>query len=267
MRAKTPAGVLPPCCSRLSWPLRGVDDGFDPLADPGGLPVPDRFVLAVRPHRVCAEALGDERFELLAREALVREDHLSLVDEVVAAFQQRGHHLPLADLWVGQAPGDGHSLGGSDQVETEAPEEAGVAAAEAVAAVPGQAGAFDGLAGGRAGQRGGVDQPQVVVPGRHLPGRCLDHGTGQRACGVEALVVGGLLVAEQVAEAGVGELQPVPVQRGSRAGPGRRPGTAVRRPSSFWGPGGRAGPRSSCFDLLLGLKPEDSGLLDWLPCR
>lgn len=27
---------------------------------PGGLPAPDRFVLAVRPHRVCAEPLGHD---------------------------------------------------------------------------------------------------------------------------------------------------------------------------------------------------------------
>ncbi|MDQ0808342.1 hypothetical protein QFZ63_000056 [Streptomyces sp. B3I7] len=49
------------------------------------------------------------------------------------------------------------------------------------------------------------------MPGRHLPRKHLDHLADQRPGGVEALVVGGLLgqVAEEVAEAGVGEADPV----------------------------------------------------------
>lgn len=143
---------------------------------------------------------------------LVREDHLSLADEVVAAFQQRGHHSPLAEFRAGQTPGDGHALGGGDQVEAKAPEEARMAAAVAMTAVPCQVRAFDGLAGGRARQRGGVDQPQVVVPGRDLPGQHLDHLADQRPGRVEALVVGGLLrqVTEQMAQPGMDEADPVP---------------------------------------------------------
>lgn len=87
-----------------------------------------------------------------------------------------------------------------------------MAAAVAVAAVPCQIRAFDGLAGGRAGQGGGVDQAQVVVPGRDLPGQHLDHLADQRPGRIEAFVVGGLLrqVAEQVAQPGTGEADPVP---------------------------------------------------------
>ncbi len=191
--------------------FEGVDHGLDPLADAGDLAVPDRLVLAVRPHEMGAEAFADEGLELLPGEALVSQDHLPGADEAVVAFQTCCHHPAFAELGVGQAPGDGHALGGGDQVEAQAPEEAGVAAAVSVAEVSVQVGAFDGLAGGRAGQRGGVDQPQVVVPGRHLPGQRLDHTADQRTCGVEALVVGGLLgqVAEQVPQPGMREADPV----------------------------------------------------------
>lgn len=192
--------------------LEGVDDGLNPLTDPGDLPVPGGFVLAVRPHQVNTEPIGEEGFELLAREALVGKDHLPGQHEAAVAFQQRGHHLPLPDRRVGQAPGDGHAFGGGDQVEPKAPEEPGVAAAVAVSGLPGRLGAFDGLAKGGTGQRDGVDQPQVAVPGRHLPGQGLDHVADQRAGGVEPLVVGGLpgQVAEEVSQPGVGEADPVP---------------------------------------------------------
>jgi hypothetical protein len=145
-------------------------------------------------------------------EALVGQDHLPGPGQVMVAFQQCGHHLPFPELRVCQAPGDGHALGGGDQVEPESPEVAGVAAAVAVSGVPGEVGAFDGLAGGRAGQRGGVDQPEAVVPGRHLPGQGLDHVADQRSGSVEPLVVRGLLgqVAEEVTEPGVGEADSVP---------------------------------------------------------
>lgn len=92
------------------------DDGFDPLADTGDLPVAGRLVLAVGPHEMNAEPFGEVSLELLPCEALVREDHLPGSHEVVVAFQQCGHHLPLPDLRVGQAPGDGHALGSGDQV-------------------------------------------------------------------------------------------------------------------------------------------------------
>ncbi|WSA40366.1 hypothetical protein OG946_25150 [Streptomyces sp. NBC_01808] len=192
--------------------FEGVEHRLDPLADTGQSAVPGGFVLAVRPHQVDAQPFGEERLELAPGEALVGEDHLPAADEVVVAFQQRGHHFAFAELGVCQAPGHRHAFGGGEQVEPEPPEEAGVAAAVAVSGVPGQCGAFDRLAGGCAGQRRGVDQPQVVLPGRHLLGQGLDHLADQRTRRVEPFVVGRLLgqIAEEVPEPGVGEADPVP---------------------------------------------------------
>lgn len=125
--------------------FESVEDGFDPLTAASEAAVPDGFAPAVRPDQMDAELFGQEILEVLPGEAFVRENHLPGAEEVVVALEKRGHHLPFAELGVGQTPGDGHALGGGDQVEPESPEEAGVAAAEAVSGVAGQLGAFDGL--------------------------------------------------------------------------------------------------------------------------
>src|SRR5688572_26997389 len=83
-----------------------------------------------------AEVLAQGGLEPAAGEVLVGEQYLTGTDQPVVVFEQGLHDLPLAYLGVGQAPSDGHALGGADQVEPEAPEVAGVAGAEAVAGVP-----------------------------------------------------------------------------------------------------------------------------------
>ena len=50
--------------------LEAVEDGLDPLADAAELPEPGFFVLAVRPHQVGTEVLGDEPLEVPAGEVL-----------------------------------------------------------------------------------------------------------------------------------------------------------------------------------------------------
>ncbi len=73
MRAKTPAGGSAAVLFEAELALEGVDDGFDPLPDPGDLSVPGRFVLGT------PEPLGAERFELLPGEAFVGEDRTRTV--------------------------------------------------------------------------------------------------------------------------------------------------------------------------------------------
>ncbi len=83
-------------------------------------------------------------------------------------------------------------------------------AGEPVATGAGDVAALDRLAGGAAGQRGGVDQPQVVAPRRADPGQMVDGLGQQRRGGLESFVVAGLLgqVAEQVTEPAVREADP-----------------------------------------------------------
>lgn len=78
--------------------------------------------------------------------------------------------------------------------------------------------------------RGGVDQSQVVAPGRHLSGQSFDHRADRRSGGLEPPVAGGSLgqVAKEVSRPGAGETDPGPGPRGSRAVPGRPPGIATR---------------------------------------
>jgi hypothetical protein len=69
-----------------------------------------------------------------------------------------------------------------------------------VSGVPGQIGALDGLAGGRARQRGGIDQAQQVMPGGGVAGQFGDRGGQEPAAGPQPLAVPGL--AGQVREHG-----------------------------------------------------------------
>lgn len=72
--------------------------------------------------------------------------------------------FPFADFRVGQAPDDRYALGGADQIQPEAPEEPGVGSAVAVAGVPGEIRPLDGLPRLAAGQRGGVQQAEILSP-------------------------------------------------------------------------------------------------------
>ena len=170
-------------------PFEGVEDGLDPLPAAGEVAEPGLFVAAIGSDQVRTELAGDERVELGAGEAFVAEDDLAGSDQVVVVFEQRLGDLAFAEFGGGQSPDDRHSLGGADQVEPEAPEESGVRGAVAVAGVPGQIAAFDGLRRRTARHRGGVDQPQVVVPGVDVTGQFGDHRRQQATLGTEPFAV------------------------------------------------------------------------------
>ena len=120
--------------------FEGVEDRLYPLPDPSDLAEPAGFVLAVRTDQVRAEVVGDERFEVFAGEALVSDDDLVGVDQVVVAFEERLGDFAFADLGVGEAPDDGHSVGGADQVEPESPKVSRAGGAVSVASMAGQFG-------------------------------------------------------------------------------------------------------------------------------
>ncbi len=88
----------------------------------------------------------EERLEIASGEALVGQDDLPSLHEVVVNFQQGGHHLPFAELRIRQAPGDRHPFGGGDQVQAHTrPEIAGMRGAIALSGVSGQIRTLRGL--------------------------------------------------------------------------------------------------------------------------
>ncbi len=105
-----------PMAFQTQLPLESVEDRLDPLADPAEVPEPRFLILPVRSQQMRLEVLGDERFELLAREALVRQDDLPVTDQVATGIEHRGDRFTLADLRVGQPPDDRHAIGGGDQI-------------------------------------------------------------------------------------------------------------------------------------------------------
>ena len=87
--------------------------------------------------------------------------------------------------------------------------------AVAVAGVAGPVAAVDRFPGRRAGQRGGVDQAQLVPPGRGAGGQ-VSHERGQQRPGLTHPFVVAVLVwdvREHAAQVLVGIPQPVPLRR------------------------------------------------------
>jgi hypothetical protein len=113
--------------------------------------------------------------------------------------------------------------------------------AVAVGRPSGQLGPADRLPGSAARDRGGIDQPDLVVPGRGLAGQVIDHRGQQRRGGLEPLVVAGLMrqVGEQVPEPGVAHPQPVMLAAGARQhlGHGQARQLGVGQPFRLPGPG------------------------------
>jgi len=156
--------------------FEAVEDGLDPLPDPAEGAKARLFVLAVGTDVGGAEVLGDECFEVSSGEALVSEDDLPGVDEVVVVFEQGPGDFVFPDFGIGQAPDDGHSFRGDDEVAAESPEETGLGGAVAVVGLAGEIAAFDGFAGGPAGQRCGVQEAEVFMPGGDMAGQGGDDG-------------------------------------------------------------------------------------------
>src|ERR1700730_11689563 len=146
--------------------FEGVVDRFDPLADPADGPVAWCLVAAVGTDQVDAEAGGDQVLEVPPGEALVAdEDQPGPQGAGAAGMREPAGGCPAsADLGAGQAPGDGHPVRGSDQVQLQPPVPAGMRGAVPVASPPGQLGPPDRLPRRTAGPGGGVDQPHLVLP-------------------------------------------------------------------------------------------------------
>lgn len=122
-----------------------------------------------------------------------------------------GHQdLALVDLWVGQGPGDRQAGGGADQVQTQAPEEPGVAGAVAIAGPARDVGAFRGRARSRALDRGGIDDPDVVAPEVGVEREHSDELAQQRPRRAQAFVVARLArqVGERARQHSLDEAQP-----------------------------------------------------------
>ena len=101
--------------------LEGVEHRLDPLSDAPEAAMPARFVAAVRAQQPHAEP-GYLLFDVAPRQALVGQ-HRGAGDNqpgLDGDGQQVQADLPLAQLRVRQAPGDGHSVGRGDQIELEA---------------------------------------------------------------------------------------------------------------------------------------------------
>ena len=86
--------------------LEGLVGRIDPLAHATEVAVAVGLVPAVRAEQGQTHRRG-ELFEVLAGEALVRQQYLPGADEVVVAVQQRGYHGAFPDLGVGQTPSVG----------------------------------------------------------------------------------------------------------------------------------------------------------------
>src|SRR4051812_8669887 len=115
---------------------------FDPLANRSEGSVAARFVFAVGAQEAGAAA-GHELLELFAREAFVGDDGVSGDGD---ASEQLGGNITFGDVGGGELKADRHPVRGAEQVEPEAPEVARVAAAVAIAGVPGELRASRGLA-------------------------------------------------------------------------------------------------------------------------
>ena len=102
--------------------LEGVDDRLDPLAHPTQRPEPARLVAAVRADQPGTQP-SDVAFELGTGQALVGQDDGAHRQRLPAGgvIQQHLGDLALAEGGDGQAPGDGHAVWGTQQVQLEAP--------------------------------------------------------------------------------------------------------------------------------------------------
>lgn len=164
-RVNTPWGGAGAVGFEAELALEGVVDRLDPLPDSAEVAVAGVLVAAVRaqhPHAEC----GDLGFDVAPGQALVGQHRGARAQQagLHGDGQQVQAHVAFAELGIGQAPGDGHPVRRGEQVELQAPVVAGVGGAEPVAADPSDVAALDRLAGGPAGQRGGVDEPQVITP-------------------------------------------------------------------------------------------------------
>jgi hypothetical protein len=162
--------------------LHRVEHRLDPLADAAEFAEAGFLVTAVGTDEVGAEFVGDEPLEFLPGEAFVADDDLPGSDQVFIVAEHVFGGFAFTDLRVRESPDDGHPIRCADQVKPETPEVAGVGGTISVACMTGQVRAFHCLAGLPARQRGGIDQPGDLAPGRGVSSEFGDHGGQEPGC-------------------------------------------------------------------------------------
>src|SRR6266571_994774 len=230
--------------------LAGPKDRFDPLAHAPERSESERLVLAIGTKEL-GSAIGHPALELGAGEALVGDDGEAGERD---PLEHLARDLSLGSICRGELEGDRGPVARAEQIEAKAPEVARVRAAVAVGCDPRELGASNRLARGRAGDRGRIEQPQLIAPLRRAEGEVVDRSLdlwGERA---QTLVVARLTwqVGEQVREPVAGERQKLAVVRQSHEDlgdrqrdelgvrdPQRRPAAAAfvlppRSPPAIW---------------------------------
>ena len=149
-------------------------------------------------------------FELGAGEAFVGHDGVAVK---VDTFEHLGRDHAFSDIGRRELEGDGHPVRRAQQVEPKAPEVAAMTLAPAVAGVTGQLAASRRLARLSAGDRGAVEQSEVVAERRAADGQVGDDPGNRRSQRAQALVVAALLrqVGEQVPQPPMCERQKLAV--------------------------------------------------------
>ena len=145
----------------------------------------------------------------------VGDDQVPGADQVFVLAEEFLGDFAFPNFGVRESPDDGHSIGCAEQREAESPEVAGVGGAVSVTGVPCQLGAFHGLAGFPAGNRGRVQKSCGLGPGWRVAGQFGDHGRQQPGGLADSLAPPGLLrqIREHVPQLRVGGADPFPVRR------------------------------------------------------
>jgi hypothetical protein len=187
--------------------FEGVEYALDPLPNWSKGTEPMLLALAVGPDQFGSEQ-GDMVFEEIAGEAFIAEDDLAGLD--AAGIPESLGDLPLAEFGIGQAPGDGHSVRGGEQVELEAPVVAGMAGAVTVVGDFPQSRTLDRLAAGPTGQSGSVEEAKGIAP-RWADGCQVSHDAVEdKSLGSNPFVVAGRMrqIGEQMPQPTICEAEP-----------------------------------------------------------
>src|SRR5215469_8853518 len=99
-------------------PFKGVDDALDPLADRAQGAAASRLALAIGTEQ-SGPQLSHPCLQEAVGEAFVTDDDLAFLQR--ASIEERLRHLGFPQLRVSQTPVNDQAVGGSEQVELEAP--------------------------------------------------------------------------------------------------------------------------------------------------
>lgn len=146
--------------------LAGPEDRLDALAERSQMGTRAGLVLACRAHDEDTERRG-RGGELTPGIALVTDQH---VPAAPGPLEQLERHLAFAAGGIGERERPRRAVGGSQQMEAEAPEPARVAGAVAVAGGLSEGRTLDCLAARGAGHRRRVAEQQLIAAARALAG-------------------------------------------------------------------------------------------------